>query len=114
MCVECHKEINLEEKRALIYRKELLGEYWVHTGECLENYKKLLIGPEAIKQGMILGICGICCKPVREKQRYQVGRICPGIDHDSKTENPFYTTFPLSENKHFLVFEHEECQELKD
>lgn len=112
-CVECHKEINLEERRVLIYQDELFGGHWIHAGECLEKYKKLLVGPEAVEQGMILGMCYICSKPVREKQRYLLGRTGQR-DCVSKTESPFYTTFPSSENKQFLTFMHEECEKLAD
>jgi len=110
ICIECGKEIAVEEERVLIYQ-DYFGEYWVHWEECLENYKKLLIGPEAIEQGLILGICYICCKPVRQKQRYLVGRTKQGQRPTaSKTDDPFYTAFPSSENKDFLLFAHEECE----
>jgi len=72
-CIECDKEIQPEEKVVLMY-KDGADECWIHAEPCLATYKKLLDSPEAKKQGIIIGLCDSCHKPIREKQDYTVGR----------------------------------------
>ena len=111
-CVVCNKEIKLEKKMVSIYRDEHC-ECWVHAGDCFRDYKKLLTGPAAIKQGIILGICDYCAKPVRDKQKYLAGRTGRKNENSvGANEDPFLTTIPSNENGHFVSFVHEECLRL--
>ena len=110
-CMVCHQDIHIGEKRVLIYRDEG-GRYWVHAGECLENYKRLLTDLKEIEQGLILGMCDLCTKPVRSKQSYTVNRSGCKLS-DLGKEGSCYTTFPASENNPPLNFRHKKCIELE-
>jgi hypothetical protein len=94
VCMECKNEIKASEKRTRVYRDKS-GQLWVHS-KCFESYEQTLIGSKAKKQGMILGVCGYCGKPVRERQKY-----CFEIAGDRKK---VLTTYP-----DYLHLAHQEC-----
>ena len=114
ICVECHKEIAVGEKMVLIYRDDFVA-YWVHAGQCFENYSKALTSPSAISAGYIIGICEVCLKPVRTKQEFTVARNYPpwvGITEEEVML--FNTTYPISKNGHNICFVHKECNKCEE
>ena len=105
---ECHAEIQLGEKVEFVYNNVGL-EHLVHAGECLERYKMSLTSAEAIKKGVIIGFCGYCQKPVREKDQYVVIRNHGwGYGLEKKEENPVYITLPSEGD---ISFVHKKCED---
>jgi len=111
-CIECDKKIGPNEKMALIYKSKY-GDLCVHAKECFAKYKKLLYSPEGIKDGIIIGICGWCAKPVRMRQEYYVGRT--GVEghkvNGQEKLHDFNTTFPSEENGHMVDISHKKCSD---
>lgn len=109
-CLVCQKRINPKGKMVFIYKNAFV-ECWVHAGACFENYKRLLTGPKAIKQGMILGMCGVCLTPVREGQRYVIYHMGKKKMNCRPEEDIFLTTYPSRKNKYFVGFTHKKCED---
>ena len=111
LCVECGEDIQVGEEMVCVYKDDFRGECWVHSGECLENYMKSVTGPEAVKQGMILGLCDACAKPIRENQKYAIGTLAKSIERNLGKRLGALATIPSSENGIYVYFQHLDCKD---
>ena len=100
-CMECYKVIKMREKMVLIYKDDS-REFWVHDGECYSKYSESLTHPEARKDGIVIGICELCLKPVRYDHPFDVSRD----EHVNTDRSVFETTMP---QKNAIRFTHRQC-----
>ena len=100
ICTECGKKIRVGEKMNLIYRDDI-KKYWTHAGKCYSNYLKLLLDPKEAKRGAVIGFCGACEKPVREKDKFGVARI-----EFVLSKLILFRSFPKKSNIYFF---HKKC-----
>lgn len=105
-CGICHEEIMPNEKMAMVHEEDS-NKFFVHSEECLDSYKDALFSPKAMSQGMIIGMCMVCCKPVRINQKYDITRTYDKDSIGTYGEDPTLYTFP--DHKHEVRFVHKRC-----
>ncbi len=108
LCVNCKTEVMDGEDCVPVYKDEE-SEDVLDVGQCFTEYNKELCGKEAISRGDILGLCIVCLKPVRQKDRHGV-TVLSSLDtskfEDGTLIESWLTVVP---NKNSLHFSHDDC-----
>jgi hypothetical protein len=108
-CALCLEEFESGDKAVSIYKSKDC-EFWVHAGMCFEQYKQLLIFPGVKERGIIIGICNVCFKPIREKDSYEVGRVQSIEEKDSNNIfERWHTTYPSNAGD---AMYHKDCSDV--